>query len=336
MKRWTMALSFLVLALVWIGCDEGGDGSGGDIASRSDIVTAEDTTGLPDTAADTESQPDTPSPEDTAVDTGGGEGKGCSPSTKIGRFEILNDPMGSWVTGEVTDSVAIMDAILEAKESEGSCVLWMGLNPAFCDPQCVSGEECGEDGVCHPEPKRRSVGVVTVEGLKEPLEIEANYAIEYKAWDFVGAPYEIGADITLTASGDEIEGFSLAGAGVVPIVVPDVDWIVSPGQPLTVEWEPDEGPGEIWFELNVDQHGVTPVTLRCAVEDTGSYTVSAEMIQVLIDYGASGASSGWMFRRTIDSVQVAEGCVELEVYAWQQVFPFCKDCPCTTPGECPE
>ena len=334
MKQWTMTIS--ILALAWIGCDGGGDSSG-DTTSHPDAVTAEDSTVLPDSAVDIEPQPDTPTATDTTGDTGGGtQVSGCAPWDQVGRFEIFSDPMGSWVTGIVHDAVSAHDLILQPKETEGSCTLWMGINPNFCDPQCLSDEECGEDGVCHAAPQRKSVGVVTVDGLKEPLELTANFQLEYKTWDFVGAPYEVGSAITLSASGDEIEGFVLTGTGVPPLELDDLEWIITPGQPLEINWVPEDGPWEIWFQLNVDQHGLTPVTLRCVLEDTGSYTVSAEMIDLLIEYGASGASKGRVHRRTMDSAQVSEGCIEVEVFTWQQVSPKCVDCPCTTPGQCPE
>jgi len=327
-----------ILVFAWSGCDgSGGDGGvAEDTNQPADTAAAADSTSPPDTA-DEASPEDTSPPADTEADTGGGvTGEGCAPSAKVGRFEILNDPLGSWVTGLVTDGVAMADAVLEAKETDGACVLWMGLNPAFCDPQCVSGEECGLDRICHPEPQRKSVGPVTVEGLKEPLELELNYALEYKKFDFVGAPYEVGSEISLSAPGDELEGFSLGGAGVAPMVTTDELWVITPGEPLTVTWEPADGPGEVRFSVNVDQHGLTPVTLRCVVEDTGTYTVSAELTGTLIEYGAGGASEGWLVRRTIDSTEIEEGCIEMEVQTWRKVDTKCVDCPCTTPPFCPE
>jgi len=334
--RWLLAT---LIALGWIGCDSGGGKTGGeDTTPPADTVAPVETTLPEDTPAPEDTPPpkDTPPSEDTEGDAVGPVGQGCPPQTFVGRFEVFNDPMGSWVTGVVHDVVSAYDLILQSKETEGPCTLWMGLNPNFCDPQCISGEECHEDGICHPAPQRQSIGVVTLDGLKEPLEIEANVSLEYKFWNFTGAPYEVGSDITLTASGDVIEGFSATGIGVPPLVINDLEWVVSPGQALTLEWEPIEGPWEIWFQLSVDQHGLTPVTLKCTLEDTGSHTVSAAMMDLLITYGASGAAKGRIHRRTIDSAQVAEGCVELEVFTWQQASPKCVDCPCTTPGLCPE
>lgn len=345
MRFWIIGL----LALTWIGCDGGGGKTPGeDTTPPQDTRAPEDTPAPEDTIPDLgpdgpptgdtipDFGPEGPPPEDTTGDAVGPVGEGCTPQTQIGRFEVFNDPMGSWVSGTVSDAVSVYDLILQPTQTDGPCTLWMGLNPDFCDPQCVSGEECHEDGTCKPAPQRQSIGVVTVAGLKEPLELDANVQLEYKFWNFVGAPYEVGAAITLTASGDVIEGFELSGTGVPPLVMDDLEWTITPGAPLTLEWEPAEGPWEIWFQLNVDQHGLTPVTLRCTLPDTGSYTVSAEMIDHLITSGASGASKGRVHRRTIDSTQVDEGCVELEVFTWQQASPKCVDCPCTTPGLCPE
>ena len=137
-------------------------------------------------------------------------------------------------------------------------------------------------------------------------------------------------------AGEDVEGFTLTGAGIEPLDVGETEWVVEPGKPFIASWKSSNGPGMIYLELNVDQHGVTPVTMECILEDTGSYTISADFMTQFIESGASGAARGEIWRKTVDSAQVEGGCIEFEVASLQTVFPKCVNCPCTTPGFCPE
>ena len=342
MKRWTMALS--VLALAWIGCDRGSDG-GSDTASPSDtespVEIAVDTTAPVDiTDVLGTDVPETQTSPDLEWADGGvttGPMAPCLPAESLGGLKIKRDTItGEYsLVGAVTDGPCMADKTKKALETEGGCTLWEGLNQNFCDPQCIN-EECGEDGDCHPAPDRISVGKVTLEGLKEAVSAEPDYQNGYWTKISDDIPYLIGASIELTATGDVADGFTLTGAGIVPIQIGDKDWIVEPDKPFTANWEPSDGPGKIYFELNVDQHGTTPVTLKCTVEDTGTYTVSAEFMKKFVEYGASGAARGEIWRKTTDSVNLEQGCVEFEVTSLQTVYPKCKNCPCTIPGQCPE
>lgn len=304
MMRWIVVL---LIAAPCLGCDSTDSGSSHPGHLDSGLRSAD---ARPDMSADAED----PAP------------RGCAPAKRIGRLEVFSEPMGSWVSGAVYGSVSIYDQELEQLETEGPCVLLRRHAPATCDPLCAPSEECGADGICQPAPERKGMGLVTVTGLVKPIELEPSINMEYKFWDFDGPPYLPGAEITWTATGDEIEGFTLHGQGVDDLVVPNLDWEVTPGVPLTIEWEPSEGPGEITLELNVDQFGLTPVTLRCVRGDTGSQTLSAGFVQTFVQYGVSGAGRGAITRRTIDSTEVNEGCIELVVYTWQRASPKCIDC----------
>ncbi len=80
-------------------------------------------------------------------------------------------------------------------------------------------------------------------------------------------------------------------------------------------WEPPSGEVRtmVHLELNIDQHGATPVTLACELEDTGSATVPGTLTDALFNAGISGFPRGSIVRRTVDSQAVADGCIELVV-----------------------
>jgi hypothetical protein len=98
-------------------------------------------------------------------------------------------------------------------------------------------------------------------------------------------------------------------------------WMIARGQPTSIAWSPPVTPLEaddgvkVTISINVDQHGTSPVTLLCEVDDTGSFQVPAALIDALLDEGISGLPQGHLHRRTADSVTIDPGCVELLVYS---------------------
>ena len=76
------------------------------------------------------------------------------------------------------------------------------------------------------------------------------------------------------------------------------------------------GVGTVRLNLNVDQHGVTPVTLVCDVPDTGSFTVPEKLTTALIGLGVSGFATANLYRRTTDAVTTPVGCVDLLVQSF--------------------
>ena len=239
-------------------------------------------------------------------------GPSCDLDKKIGVFEVAQRELYAAVSGQVADGV-VPTTILEELETNGDCVLWRQVNP-FCDPPCEAGSACDFDGSCIPYPANQSVGTVTVSGLVQEVEMEPNPVKSYQDTSLPNPPFESGSAVLLTAGGDELESFRLDGFGVGTLKVDSSEWIIVEGEPLEIAWTPeDDGPGRILATLNIDQHGNSPVTMHCDLPDTGSATIPAALLELLIDYGLSGAASGNLFRRTVDSVDISAGCVELLV-----------------------
>jgi hypothetical protein len=259
---------------------------------------------------------------DDAVDAASGEEDArvaeitgpCPLNERVGVFEIAHRELFSAVTSDGVADAVIPNTVLEKVHTEGSCTLLQKVNP-FCDPPCSVQQTCSNDDVCVPMPQTRSVGAVTVTGLLDQVHMEPNSVNGYQKTDVQHPPFEAGAEIALAAAGGDHEGFTLDGLGVAPIEVPDGNWVIEEGEPLAIAWTSAEGPGAIYVSFNVDQHGNSPVTLFCEYEDTGTATVPAGLIDRLLDYGVSGFATANIYRRTVDSVSTAQGCVELRVFS---------------------
>jgi hypothetical protein len=240
----------------------------------------------------------------------------CPLDQRLGSFEIAHRELYSAVTGAVADSVN-PTTILQPVLDEGDCVLLRKVNP-FCDPPCVAGEICSTAGTCIDAPRQKSVGTVVIDGLLIDVAMEPNAVNGYQDTSVPHPPFAPGAAITLTAAGGELQSFTLHGIGIEPIATPATVWTMTAGQPLDIAWTAGAGEREIYVTFNVDQHGNSPVTMHCGLPDTGSATIPASLVDALLQYGVSGFASVNLSRRTTDKANIADGCVDLEVFSHMQ------------------
>jgi len=261
----------------------------------------------------------------------------CDLAVKVGAFNLQREELYTTFNGAVADGV-VPGYVLENVGEEGGCRLLRRNNP-FCDPPCTPSETCDYDGSCIPYPLNHDVGIVALDGLLmagvmvEPIIPTYEYFntdLDHPAWSSAAA-------ITLDAAGGDYSAFGLHGIGV-EMIEPAADAVVlDPEQELTVEWVPGTGPGTIRVELNIDQHGLTPVELWCTSEDTGSLVVPAEFIAEFVQFGVTGYPSVAYFRETVDSVEIEPGCVEFGVRAHQDgMLTVIGHTPCNIPEDCPE
>ncbi len=269
----------------------------------------------PDDGSSSDSDADADGDADTDGHTSSLDGP-CPMEKKIGLFEVAHRELYSAVTGQVADGVIPL-SILQEAEREGSCRLMRKVNP-FCDPPCTNGEICDHDDQCVLFPTNRNAGEVRITGLKTQVAMEPNSVNSYQDTTVSSPPFESGSPIILAASGAEIGSFILDGVGVAPLEMDDPKWVMKDGDALRICWIPGKGQGRILATFNVDQHGNSPVTMFCDFEDTGSAAVPAGLVSELIEYGLSGYANGHLYRQTVDSVEIVEGCVELVVFSHVQ------------------
>ncbi|MBI5609204.1 MAG: hypothetical protein HY902_10035 [Deltaproteobacteria bacterium] len=307
---------------IWllVGCGSSASTSGAsDAGSKADASTSDVQAG------------DALASDTLPGDTSGGDSQGdtaslplkwqgpCELDRRVGRFEVLQDAeYGSSVSGNVADRIDALQ-VLVAKESQGACKLWQ-RKAAVCTPGCTGSQQCVRNAGCQPFPAPVDVGKVTITGLVKPVVMTAKGANkDYFFTDFDADPYAAGSEIALSVSGNPTVAFGLDGYGVTPLSVPNKSGTLQKGKAFSLDWQPAAKVAGVLvhLSLNVDQHGLTPVTLTCDVEDTGHLEVPVALTDALLGYGVSGAATAWLQRQTVDSMPVSaaweSGCVELIV-----------------------
>jgi hypothetical protein len=261
----------------------------------------------------------------------------CPLNERIGLFSVVHEADYSAVDGEINEAV-LPTAIVEEKFAAGGCQLLEPTNP-FCDPPCSAGEACGQSGDCIPYPDRLETGVVTLAGLEVDVVMNPRADKRYFETALPHPVFSPDTAIRLTSTGGEIGPLELSGRVFVPIELIESTWTIVPGQPLIVNWVPDDEGGEASFQLtiNVDQHGTSPVTVVCEGPDSGTFEVPTAVLDTLLDAGVSGFPVGHAYRRTVDSAAVDTGCVEFQVRSHQSAqIEVMGHMPCTSEGDCAE
>ena len=273
---------------------------------------------------------------DGGVDGDGGIGdlKGdCAPGTRVGRFTIDHALEYTSVSGKVRDGVIPAEVPTLDNEAAG-CKLWHTINPE-CDPACDPGYTCDHDGTCVAYPANKSVGSVTVDGLNKDVTLEPP---SYFDTEMPHPGFDPGSPITLQAAGEDYPGFTMYGRGVTPIELTGDTWIIKEGEDLTLSWIPaDDEDAFVRITLNVDMHGVSPINMVCDLEDTGTATVPAALIDEFLENGVTGFATAYIYRMTADKVDIDPGCVDFLVRSWREgsleVDGFT---PCTGEEDCPD
>ena len=96
-------------------------------------------------------------------------------------------------------------------------------------------------------------------------------------------------------------------------------------------------PAVVRVDVNIDQHGNSPVVLQCDFPDTGSAVISAALVDALLTSGVSGYPNGRISRRTVDSAPVGDGCMEFIVASPRGPdVRVIGHTPCKSDTDCPE
>lgn len=268
----------------------------------------------------------------------------CAATALVGAFEAALQEGFTSVQGRVESGVTPL-RVPELVAEEGACRMYRPPT-LFCDPGCGSGTTCDATGSCVEAPAAVSVGTVTVTGMMAAIEM-APVAPAY-FYTFTGTlahpGFDEGAEVALVASGAEGRAaFALDARGVAPLAVAATDVELRQDQPVALAWS---GPGvsdisTIHIDLNIAQHGGTPGWIECEVADSGDFTIPVALTNQLLAQGASGFPSLILTRRSIDSADIDQGCVQwaaqsaiiLEV-AIDGLTSCSDDNDCTAPETC--
>jgi hypothetical protein len=319
----------------------GPDSQAADLPGDTAPDAALDADTEPDTAPDTEPDADAdaePDAEPDAAQPPTLRGP-CALAQRAGAFLVESAKFGS-VSGSVASGVVPV-TILETVQQQGDCLLLKRNNP-FCAPPCQPGSTCDFDGTCIPFPPTQDLGTVTVTGLVDGDIAMSPAAPGNNYFDTTvpNPPFGDSALITLTTSSDGAFGQqTLYGRGF-GVLDANLAWSVDSAAPFQLTWTPPTAPHPevtVHLELNVDQHGNSPLFLVCDFADDGAATVPGDLIAALLTAGVTGFPNGVIRRQTIDSVPIGTDlCMELLVSS-KQIPAVSVDghTPCKKPSDCP-
>lgn len=273
---------------------------------------------------------------DTAVAP---SGTPCDRQERVGSFTLNLGTNYTTFQGAVSDGIT-PGGIPAPIGSSGTCEL-LTAPSLLCATPCASGTVCAGDDMCIPEAIEISAGLITVTGAELPISEDVNGITGGYNLTF-NDPYpgfEVDAAITLTAAGDEAEAFSLMGEGVGQLTSSSTSFNVTEGEPLELSWDPAgaSAHSSINISLSVNTHGGVGAWIECSAEDTGSFSIPADLLQQLVDLGLSGFPRVTIARRTIDSTEIEAGCVDFAV-ASDLMLDVTVDglVSCNGPEDCPD
>lgn len=310
----------LLAASLGMACEYSDGETSAPVADAAEDVVEVSDLGTLDTGSTDGSAVET---ADSAVDSGVTDvgwssevvyGSSCESAERIGQFVVGHEEFYAQISGEVAAGVIPL-TVLQEVESKGDCRLMRKENP-FCEVPCQAGELCDHDGTCVDYPENKSVGTVTVSGLKDGDVVMEPKNATYFDTNVSMPLFDPGAPIELKATGDELPGFELKAYGVPDLALAEGVITMKSGQPLDIAWAAEPGAWKLYFSLNIDQHGSSPATLFCEVPDSGSYQVPAEFVDAILSMGVSGFATAHFYRRTVDSIEITPGCVQLTVSSY--------------------
>jgi hypothetical protein len=253
------------------------------------------------------------------------------------------------IFGKVYDGVQPQTVVWTPQSTDGGCVLSTPHTP-FCSPSCGAVAACVADNTCQPYPAAQSVGTVHVAGVKHGSSSEVDLVAVANSYqppagtvlDYPG--FAEGDAIELTASGSSFtRSFHATARGVAAFELANADSLaLQSSAALALAWTAPTNQGsEIAIKLDISHHGGSKGRIECALDDTGSLTIGAPMIDALLALGAAGYPSIIVTRTSTGHAAVATGHVDLVVSSEVEVpiaVPGVISCTdttqCTPPATC--
>jgi hypothetical protein len=246
------------------------------------------------------------------------------------------------VLGKVYDGPTPAAITWVSGAKSGACVLLTPKVP-FCDPACGS-DVCVGSGVCQVYPTAKSVGTVSITGLKTSAGAGAVELLEVaKAYQLPGGttlsypPFAEGDAIRVTTSGGDYAPLTLEARGIAVLEVTSSSLVVETGKPLALAWKAAAMPAatEIYVKLDISHHGGTKGMIECEAPDSGSLEIPASMITELVNLGVAGFPTIFIARQSIGSGTIAPGRVELVLTSDEELavtVPGVRSC--TSDADC--
>jgi hypothetical protein len=300
--------------------------------------------------------------------------------TKVANYEEDSPNQASTdVTGELDDdptpNLEATTPVAAPADATPGCAVYRVV-PANCDaiggcdinsqvPACAQAAmtgvrtcACVADNVCQPNPEKLNAGTVTVTGVTtatgatqyQLLNLDNAYVSANTPLAYPGMVE--GDPIRISAKGGVYGDFEIASRGIAPVQLTNAPYHIlkdptdpTKWQALKVDWNlpGSTDNAKIRLILDVSRHAGVVGYIICDVEDTGSLTISASLIDQLMDLGNIGGYPEINIIRSATgttTVGPGKGKVELSVESRYERFPLiegytsCGIDPCPAPLVC--
>jgi len=264
----------------------------------------------------------------------------CLIEKRVGVFkvEMNEDRRYTAIDGSARNGV-IPVLVPEEAFAEGDCRL-LKKRHLFCNPACKSDQTCGFEEVCIQSPLGQDMGVMVFRGLVKFVAIKPIQPGNSYFYSKLSHPgFAENSVIQMATSPGYMGELEMYGIGVHQLTSDDTKWVLKEDEPLVIHWTPAAtgARSRIFLEMNIDQHGLTPLNLQCDFADTGEATISSNLINTFISAGVTGYPTGKVTRRTVDSTTANEQCVEFVVSSVRTfAIEVAGHIPCTSDEDCPE
>jgi len=248
---------------------------------------------------------------------------GSSAKGWLGGFKVTlnpaveNAPAYTSILGKVYSGPYPTDVIETVIASDANCTAYKYSRHACFEPSCTGDQVCAAENVCEPTPSPVSVGDVSVTGVGDSsLKLTAtNLNYQYP----LDPPYpgiSEGEPVTLTGTGGVFGAFTISAEGVAPLATSESSYTIADDQPLTLTWTPGSNvDAEVTATLNISKHGGSAGYMLCTTTDSGTLTISAEVLSALVGLGVSGFPELLLTRSTHGEATVSAGTIGLDVEA---------------------
>lgn len=230
-------------------------------------------------------------------------------------------PGKSTLFGKIYDGPTPAQIVWEPGTKDGDCQLLTPRVP-FCATPCGGSAVCVEDDTCVAYPAAGSAGTVTVTGVETGAG-EREFTMDpiannYQPSGGVSLAYPAfaeGDEITLAASGDHFEAFTLRARGIAQLALTNKTISLKDGAPVDLTWTApaQAGASTVHVKLDISHHGGTKGMITCDTADAGALTISAPLVKQLLDLGVAGFPTIIVTRSSVGSATIAEGRIDLVV-----------------------
>lgn len=210
----------------------------------------------------------------------------------------------------------------EATLVEGECQL-VERRRVECSEECVAPASCAEGGICAEEPPTSDMGQLRVWGLstknEQPfIDLEllptGTYVLLGDSLQYL--PFTPGDQVVFEASGGASgDAFVVGVRASEPLELASTEAVpFETDTPVTLNWKPGTvATAKMFATVDISFHGGKFGQIRCATDDDGELTISAEMVTRLIDLGVAGFPHVELARRSEAFVNRGQNHVEFNV-----------------------